>query len=107
MRIFLALWEPPQPLFLLVSEFLCFLHTLTLLSPPLGIGAAYGTAKSGVGIATMGVAKPELVMKCLIPAIMAGILGIYGIVVSVTINSKSMHMFHCGKWPQLPLIYHA
>lgn len=52
------------------------------------IGAAYGTAKSGVGIATMGITKPELVMKCLIPAIMAGILGIYGIVVSVTINSK-------------------
>lgn len=36
----------------------------------------------------MGTHRPELVMKCLIPAIMAGILGIYGIVVSVTITSK-------------------
>ena len=26
-------------------------------------GAAYGTAKSGVGIASMGVMRPELVMK--------------------------------------------
>lgn len=28
-----------------------------------GFGAAYGTAKSGVGIASMGVMRPELVMK--------------------------------------------
>ncbi|CAL6358040.1 unnamed protein product [Bathycoccus prasinos] len=30
------------------------------------IGAAYGTAKSGVGIASMGVMRPELVMKSVI-----------------------------------------
>jgi len=46
-------------------------------------GAAYGTAKSGVGISVMGVMKPDLIMKCIIPVIMAGIIGIYGLIVSV------------------------
>ena len=47
------------------------------------MGAAYGTAKSGVGIAAMGVMRPELVMKSIIPVIMAGVLGIYGLIISV------------------------
>ena len=33
-------------------------------------GAAYGTAKSGVGIAAMGVMRPELIMKNIIPVVM-------------------------------------
>ena len=33
-------------------------------------GAAYGTAKSGVGIAAMGVMRPELIMKNVIPVVM-------------------------------------
>ncbi|KAG0476913.1 hypothetical protein HPP92_013754 [Vanilla planifolia] len=32
------------------------------------MGAAYGTAKSGVGVASMGVMRPELVMKSMVPA---------------------------------------
>ena len=47
------------------------------------IGAAYGTAKSGVGISSIGVLKPELIMKSIIPVVMAGILGIYGMIVAV------------------------
>eukprot|EP00744_Colponema_vietnamica_P000572 GILI01001016.1.p1 GENE.GILI01001016.1~~GILI01001016.1.p1 ORF type:complete len:170 (-),score=54.52 GILI01001016.1:236-745(-) len=47
------------------------------------LGAAYGTAKSGVGISSMGVFKPELVMKSIIPVVMAGVLGIYGLIVAV------------------------
>ena len=47
------------------------------------LGAAYGTAKAGVGICTMGVLKPEKLIKAIIPVIMAGILGIYGLIVSV------------------------
>jgi V-type H+-transporting ATPase 16kDa proteolipid subunit len=39
------------------------------------MGAAYGTAKSGVGIASMGVMRPELVMKSIVPVVMAGVLG--------------------------------
>ena len=52
------------------------------------LGAAYGTAKSGVGIASMGVLKPELIFKSIVPSIMAGILGIYGLIVSVILVSK-------------------
>ena len=41
-------------------------------------GAAYGTAKSGVGISAMGVLRPDLIDKNIVPVIMAGIIGIYG-----------------------------
>lgn len=50
------------------------------------MGAAYGTAKSGVGLSAMGVLRPDLVLKCIIPVVMAGILGIYGVVVSVLLS---------------------
>jgi len=52
------------------------------------LGAAYGTAKSGVGIASMGVAHPDLVMRNMIPVVMAGVLGIYGLIVAVILNGK-------------------
>ncbi|KAI6184780.1 V-type proton ATPase proteolipid subunit [Aphelenchoides bicaudatus] len=52
------------------------------------MGAAYGTAKSSVGIFSMGVMRPELVMKSVIPVIMAGIIAIYGLVVSIVIKGK-------------------
>ena len=51
-------------------------------------GAAYGTARSGVGITTVGISKPDLVFKSLIPIIMAGILGIYGLIVAVILQGK-------------------
>lgn len=51
-------------------------------------GAAYGTAKSGVGIAAMSVMRPELIMKSIIPVVMAGIIAIYGLVIAVLISSK-------------------
>ena len=47
------------------------------------LGAAYGTAKSGVGICSIAVIANKLIFKSLIPGIMAGILGIYGLIVSV------------------------
>jgi len=49
------------------------------------LGAAYGTAKSGVGISSMGVMRPELVMRSIIPVVMAGVIGIYGLIISVII----------------------
>lgn len=52
------------------------------------MGAAYGTAKSGVGIAAMSVMRPELIMKCIIPVVMAGIIAIYGLVVAILIAGK-------------------
>jgi len=52
------------------------------------LGAAYGTAKSAVGISSMGVMRPELIMKSVIPVIMAGIIGIYGLVVAMVLKGK-------------------
>merc|ERR1719498_2054756 len=52
------------------------------------LGAAYGTAKSGVGVANMGVFHHEMVMKSIIPIIMAGVLGIYGLIVAVLLGSS-------------------
>lgn len=52
------------------------------------MGAAYGTAKSGTGIAAMSVMRPELIMKSVIPVVMAGIIAIYGLVVSVLIAGE-------------------
>merc|ERR1712178_373007 len=51
------------------------------------LGAAYGTAKSGVGVANMGVLHSDMVMKSIIPIIMAGVLGIYGLIVAVLLAS--------------------
>ncbi|XP_002132339.1 V-type proton ATPase 16 kDa proteolipid subunit-like [Drosophila pseudoobscura] len=48
-------------------------------------GAAYGTAVSGTGIAATAVMRPELIMKSIIPVVMAGIIAIYGLVVAVLI----------------------
>ena len=69
--------------------------TLWWLDPNdiIDLGAAYGTAKSGVGISSMGVLKPELIFKSIVPIIMAGILGIYGLIVSVILSGKSKFAF--------------
>mmetsp|Transcript_33073 Transcript_33073/g.31515 ORF Transcript_33073/g.31515 Transcript_33073/m.31515 type:complete len:143 (+) Transcript_33073:97-525(+) len=64
--------------FMGVTAALCFAN----------IGAAYGTAKSGVGIASMGVMNPGLVMRNIIPVVMAGVLGIYGLIVAVIIQGS-------------------
>ena len=52
------------------------------------MGAAYGTAKAGIGISTMGVLKPDMIVKSIVPIVMAGILGIYGLIVAVILLSK-------------------
>merc|ERR1712050_719097 len=51
------------------------------------LGAAYGTAKSGTGIAAMSVMRPQLIMKSIIPVVMAGIIAIYGLVMAVLITN--------------------
>ena len=53
------------------------------------VGAAYGTAKSSIGIANMGLVDPEKIFRSLIPIIMAGILGIYGLIVAVLMANKA------------------
>ena len=64
------------------------MRTLFCLCKFSGFGAAYGTAKSGVGIAAMGVMRPELVMKSIVPVVMAGVLGIYGLIIAAFIALK-------------------
>merc|ERR1712146_814918 len=49
---------------------------------------AYGTAKSGVGISSMGGMRPDMIMRSIIPVVMAGVLGIYGLITAVIINGK-------------------
>lgn len=56
-------------------------------SPP-GLGAAYGTAKSGAALAAMSVMRPDLFMKSIIPVVMAGIIAIYGFAVSMILVNK-------------------
>jgi ATP synthase proteolipid subunit len=36
------------------------------------VGAAYGTAKAGIGIAGLGQVRPDLMMKSLIPVVVSG-----------------------------------
>jgi len=52
------------------------------------MGAAYGTGKSGIGISTLGVGQPELIMKSIVPVVMAGVLGIYGLIIAVIISNE-------------------
>ncbi|KAI9367497.1 hypothetical protein BJX61DRAFT_299690 [Aspergillus egyptiacus] len=48
-------------------------------------GAAYGTAKAGIGISGVGTFRPDLIMKSLIPVVMSGIIAVYGLVIAVLI----------------------
>lgn len=48
-------------------------------------GAAWGTWKSGLGLCGMAVNHPQGVIKNLVAIIMAGVLGIYGLIVSIII----------------------
>ncbi|KAK1402799.1 V-type proton ATPase proteolipid subunit [Heracleum sosnowskyi] len=62
------------------------------------MGAAYGTTKSRVGVASMGVMRPELVMKSIVSVVMAGVLGIYGLIIAFIIGinpkAKSYYLFY-------------
>lgn len=72
------------------GSFFAFVNFLTTMTSfLLALGAAYGTAKSGTGIAAMSVMRPELIMKSIIPVVMAGIIAIYGLVVAVLVGNGS------------------
>ena len=53
------------------------------------LGAAYGTAKSGVGIVSVAVLKPELLFRSIIPVVMAGVLGMYGMIIAILLKGPS------------------
>ncbi|KAH7817232.1 putative V-type H+-transporting ATPase subunit c [Monocercomonoides exilis] len=52
------------------------------------LGSAYGTVTSGMGVCSIGPSHPNMVMKGIVPTIMAGILCIYGLIVAIIINSS-------------------
>merc|ERR1719198_1233813 len=52
------------------------------------LGAAYGTAKAGVGVAHLALVDHTRIMRGIVPVVMAGILGIYGLIVAVIIQSN-------------------
>ena len=61
---------------LVFSSELSFLTLASQMTRPhyifTDLGAAYGTSKAGVGIMTMGVLEPKLIIKSVIPVVMAG-----------------------------------
>ena len=57
------------------------------------LSSSYGCAKAGMGVAAVGVVRSDLVYKSLLPVIMAGILGIYGLIIGIILIGKSKSIF--------------
>jgi V-type H+-transporting ATPase proteolipid subunit len=70
-----------------VAPFFAFLGIAISLAFT-GIGSGYGTAKSAIGVFAASAIHPEFIYKGLMPIIMAGIVGIYGLVAAVIMNPK-------------------
>ena len=51
-------------------------------------GSAWGTWRAGLGVCNMGIDHPAGVIKNIVPIVMAGVLGIYGLIVSVIITQS-------------------
>jgi len=51
------------------------------------LGAAYGTGKAGQALSATGVTRPDLTFKNIIPIVMAGVLGIFGLIIAVVIGT--------------------
>ena len=64
------------------------------------LGSAYGTAKAGVGLMSMGVMNPGAVMKNVLPIILAAVLGIYGLIVAIIISSNGKYFLHIYIYPK-------
>ena len=58
------------------------------------IGAAFGTAKSGCAIVEIASEKPELIFRSIIPVVMAGILGMYGMIIAIIMKGSSKYIKH-------------
>jgi V-type H+-transporting ATPase 16kDa proteolipid subunit len=57
-------------------------------------GSAWGTWRAGLGVCSMGVDHPAGIIKNIVPIVMAGVLGIYGLIVAVIITQQvSMPIF--------------
>lgn len=69
-----------------VSVFLGYLSSMLCLVLSC-TGAAYGSAQAGLGLCRAGSKNPNMVIKGIIPVAMAGVRGIYGLVLSIIILS--------------------
>jgi ATP synthase proteolipid subunit len=49
-------------------------------------GSAWGTWRAGLGVCHMGIDHPAGIIKNVVPIVMAGVLGIYGLIVAVIIT---------------------
>mmetsp|Transcript_129374 Transcript_129374/g.360343 ORF Transcript_129374/g.360343 Transcript_129374/m.360343 type:complete len:363 (-) Transcript_129374:150-1238(-) len=47
------------------------------------LGGVVGSVTAGIAILEVGVEQPHLVMRCMIPVVMSGVTGIYGLLTSV------------------------
>ena len=69
------------------------------------LGSAYGIAKSSLGISSLGVMKPEVVMKGILPVIFAGIIPIYGLIISImSIIAFFKYLLSVSKFPMISKI---
>ena len=57
------------------------------------VGAAFGTAKSGCAIVEIASVRPELIFRSIIPVVMAGILGMYGMIIAIIMKGQSKLVF--------------
>ncbi len=63
------------------------------------LGSSYGCAKAGMGVSAVGVLRSDLVYKSLLPVIMAGILGIYGLIIGIILIGKSkLTILNYSRW---------
>lgn len=76
-----------------VSTFFAFLGVAVALALT-GIGSGYGTAKSAIGVFAVCALRPDFIYRGLMPVIMAGIVGIYGLVTAVIIGPSVSYPYH-------------
>ena len=46
-------------------------------------GSAYGSFRAAIGISTVGVFDEKKLVRSIVPVVMAGILGIYGLIIAI------------------------
>ena len=64
----------------------CMFSSMWLFTElPSGLGAAYGTSQAGIGLCRGATKNPSIIIKGVIPVAMAGVRGIYGLVLSIII----------------------
>ena len=86
-------WPSNNPDCPIVATFFSFLGVAIALSLAC-IGSGYGTAKSAIGVFAVCTIHPEFFYRGLLPIIMAGIVGIYGLVSAVIMGPSTDPPFH-------------